>query len=518
MQEDKWQRYLERCLLDDINLARACENGFHIILCTIIVGVLIVLCSMPPVYAGNENMIASVGYVDSEFGLKLRDRPDVSSKVIKIMPDNQKLVIMEEVFVPDVFMNEEQVWYKVRDDDGRVGYAKADNIDGVQYKSIDAVVQNVDKTANIRCVPWLNGAKVGEIAKGTKIDVVRMSRRKGSMLTWYKFRLGSAYYYISEKRIRFAGEVADRGCNSSSNLRSNISCNTSSRTSCNIRNYKNTYNESNEEGTKALMEINRIHINYSEEISSVESKDDITKGHTGEEGKDGGETELLTETPISTINSDRISNETSNNNSVKTIGKTALKSMIKSSTAKKTLSRNKNTASRRIANMALKIAWNENASSRQYRYKGGSATSSFKRAINAVFPSRGWSAPSHKGASCDVFVGTVVRSTGYDRSYPRGFGEQLPHLRKSKKWKKVSGFSESSRSISRLRNGDIILYKKKGNSVHTLIYYDKGDGDKGRIEAGYGKTFGHVVKGGDSLQKKLNSSNIRKLYAYRAVK
>lgn len=169
----------------------------------------------------------------------------------------------------------------------------------------------------------------------------------------------------------------------------------------------------------------------------------------------------------------------------------------------------------KIANTAINLAWSAGTPKSKYSYKGGSATSMFKSTFNKMYPNHTrWGAGSKTGASCDVFVGTVVRSTGYDTKYPRGFQEQLPHVQKSSKWKRVKGFDENNRSVSMLKNGDVIFYKRTTGSVHTLIYYNK-NGSEGRIEAGYRLTYGHVAPGRASLQKKLNAKNIYKLYAYR---
>lgn len=171
----------------------------------------------------------------------------------------------------------------------------------------------------------------------------------------------------------------------------------------------------------------------------------------------------------------------------------------------------------RIANTAISLAWPAGTSSAKYSYSSGTSTSAFKSAIDRAYPNRThWSSAPKKGASCDVFVGTVVRtSSGYDKNYPRGFEEQLPHVQNSSKWKRVSGFDTSNRSVSKLKNGDIILYTRSNGHVHTLIYYNI-NGSEGRVEAQFSKTYGHVVAGRSSLQKKINANNINRLYAYRA--
>lgn len=130
------------------------------------------------------------------------------------------------------------------------------------------------------------------------------------------------------------------------------------------------------------------------------------------------------------------------------------------------------------------------------------ATSAYKSALNKAYPKRSsWGKSARLGKSCDVFVGTVIRSLGIDKDYPRGLAEQLLYKPKGftrKTYKNVTPYSVS-------KDGDVIIYSKnkvptKGNRKsckgHTCI---RGNGVL--YEANYPSKYPHVNK---KVKTKLN--------------
>lgn len=89
-------------------------------------------------------------------------------------------------------------------------------------------------------------------------------------------------------------------------------------------------------------------------------------------------------------------------------------------------------------------------------------TAAFKAALKAAYPNRSsWGSAAKVGKSCDVFVGTVVRSLGWDKNYPRGLAEQFlykPSGFTRKVYKNVTPYSVS-------KDGQIVIYAK--NKVPT---------------------------------------------------
>lgn len=131
------------------------------------------------------------------------------------------------------------------------------------------------------------------------------------------------------------------------------------------------------------------------------------------------------------------------------------------------------------------------------------ATSAYKTALAKAYPKRSsWGKSARLGKSCDVFVGTVVRNSGLDKSYPRGLAEQYLYKPKGftrKTYKNVTPYSVS-------KDGDIIIYSKnkvptkknrKSCKGHTCI---RGNGVI--YEANYPSKYPHVNK---DVKKKLNT-------------
>ena len=149
-----------------------------------------------------------------------------------------------------------------------------------------------------------------------------------------------------------------------------------------------------------------------------------------------------------------------------------------------------------IGAKAKQLAWAIGTPKSKYAWDGGSATKAFKLAIDKVYPNHNkWSEAPREGACCDVFVGTVIRASGVDKNYPRGFDEQIKYT--SDKLTKL--VYKNVAPIDVIKDGDAVLYTKNasGTDKHTLIYAD------GVIyEAQYEKTYGHVNKSLTKLKTK----------------
>ena len=124
--------------------------------------------------------------------------------------------------------------------------------------------------------------------------------------------------------------------------------------------------------------------------------------------------------------------------------------------------------------------------------------------MDKAYPSHNkWGKATSKGASCDVFVGTCVRSAGVDKDFPRGLKEQITHLAKS------STFKEVSVTTSTVHDGDIIVYTKSSGGSHICIAYD------GKIkEAGHEHYYPKTT---NTLKSRLSKSGKKWLKGYRAV-
>lgn len=162
------------------------------------------------------------------------------------------------------------------------------------------------------------------------------------------------------------------------------------------------------------------------------------------------------------------------------------------------------TSGEKIADMAKKCAWPYGTAKSKYKYPGGSATADFKKAIAKAYPDRSkWGKQTRAGASCDVFVGTVIRASGIDTSFPRGLDGVVKHCAGSPKWN-LTGI----KSESKMKPGDII-YQTYSGGGHIFVYLGGGK----IANAHYvGKSYGIVQK----FSSTKPASKCKKYNVYRA--
>ena len=140
------------------------------------------------------------------------------------------------------------------------------------------------------------------------------------------------------------------------------------------------------------------------------------------------------------------------------------------------------TKGNKIADCAVDFAYA--GEPKDSKYPSGKPKASYKKALDKVYPShKEWGAGAKQGASCDVFVGTCVRSSGADKKYPRGLAEQEKHLDKHFAKIKYNG----DRKV--LKDGDIgVMQYNNGQSGHTFIVVIRG-GTLKICEANYKDTY-----------------------------
>ncbi len=159
------------------------------------------------------------------------------------------------------------------------------------------------------------------------------------------------------------------------------------------------------------------------------------------------------------------------------------------------------TKAQKIAKCAYDYAYKTDTDDADY--PSGAPKKAYKEALAKVYPNHSkWGTAPSKGASCDVFVGTCIRSAGVDKDFPRGLDEQIDYLKKSDKFKAVSVTTKTA------KDGDIIVYAKNGGGAHICIVYD------GKIkEAGYKHYYPKTT---NYLKQRLSKSGKKWLKVYRA--
>lgn len=154
---------------------------------------------------------------------------------------------------------------------------------------------------------------------------------------------------------------------------------------------------------------------------------------------------------------------------------------------------------KKVADKAYELAYQTNTS--KANYPNGKPTKKFKETKDKVFRNyHFWSKASKAGASCDVFVGTVVRAS-VDSKFPAGLWKQLAYMQKSKIMVKTND----------PQSGDIFIYRKdkKGKHGHIGIIYG------GKVkEASANNFWGKTT---DTLKSRLSHSGKKYVYVYRFV-
>lgn len=141
------------------------------------------------------------------------------------------------------------------------------------------------------------------------------------------------------------------------------------------------------------------------------------------------------------------------------------------------------------------------------KYHGGKPTPAYKAALERAYPNRsGWGQPSKDGASCDVFVGTVLVDSGVDKDFPRGYRDQKARLA-SRTDLYECVVSSTSRDIkeSELKDGDICTWEKSSGTVHIWIYA----GGKAK-QASHDKWYPRTTSSGNNL--KISGKKVIRVY------
>ncbi len=152
---------------------------------------------------------------------------------------------------------------------------------------------------------------------------------------------------------------------------------------------------------------------------------------------------------------------------------------------------------RAIASMARKCAWPYGTSKSTYKYPSGDRRAAYTNALSTVYKNKStWGKQTSAGASCDVFVGTVVRASGYDKKWPRGLDGIEKHVAKYRdKWLVINMPDQSQ-----LKPGDVLFQIYRGGGGHVMIYLGNG-----RVANAHynGKTYGVVQSYSSQVHSKL---------------
>lgn len=128
------------------------------------------------------------------------------------------------------------------------------------------------------------------------------------------------------------------------------------------------------------------------------------------------------------------------------------------------------TKNEKIYEEAKKCSWPQGTPKSKRGYPNGRPKKAYKEALDEAYPNRrGWRRQTRKGASCDVFMGTVVRASGVDKHMTRNLDDLLEYMKKHEdKWKRNRNPKKKE-----LKPGDIIAQRWKTGNGHVSIYMGK---------------------------------------------
>jgi len=164
----------------------------------------------------------------------------------------------------------------------------------------------------------------------------------------------------------------------------------------------------------------------------------------------------------------------------------------------------------KTAKNAVDIAYAYGTKLSVYKYHGGKPKGTYKKALEKVYPDRKkWGAKSKVGASCDVFVGTTLRLSGYSKT-PRGLSDQKTWLPKN------------LTAVSSLKNGDVlyrsnhvaIYVELKGGKYVANAHHEKHDGAYGIIEKLCKYTKAYRPKGDSYFSKGDTFTEVKNLQKF----
>lgn len=445
----------------------------------------------------------ATGKVKASSGAYLRKSPTTSSAQVKILKNGSKVVIKNEVFKSTTDASKTKRWLYV-ESDGSKGYIRADLVTGIKYPAVQGKTTD---SVNYRKGAGAEMVRKGTFGKGKAVTVVGTATAQGTNATWYKIKVDSKYYYMHSAYVKL-------GTSTSSESSSSKSAKTTAATTA-----ANTDPPGDPEFTVSGTTVPTV----VGEGSSFSLKGTIKSTHTISKVvigiKDSSKAWKIRVEPEVNSTSFKISSVDSRIKfgTLKPGEYTYVCSVYVKNKEYKQFSYpftvKKLEWPDKLAKTAIKLAWAQGTSSSKYKYKGGKPTSAFKTALNKSYPDRsGWGKAPKVGASCDVFIGTVCRASGYDPEMPRGLGDsksgQWAHLEQSDKWTRVPyNYKEED-----LQNGDIIIYKRKSGSQHICMYV-KINGKGYLAEAAIKTYYGHI---GKLSTKVFNPKDKKKLYVYRA--
>ena len=440
----------------------------------------------------------------------MRKSASQSAKKVKKLKRNASVVIQKEVFTAKRSTSGKYRWYKVKSG-SKTGYVRADKIGSLSYTPVKAYTTD---GVNVRSGPSTSMSKLGVLSQNTEVQVLYKAYQKGSSTKWYKILQGGKYYYVSSKYIS-SGQTQAGSSLAAANP--SVSASSGVRVGATVTTLPVSGTDASTVAQFGDISFTCTNMVYPVTVytyvpfslkGKVTCTGTIENATVGIAGSNGSWVTMSEKA----VNSNTFDIAVADNDiKFKTIpaGKYTYKGIFRVNGEEYTafeypFEMKQATGGDLITNMAFGIAWPIGTSTSKYAFKDGAPTSAFKTVFDQVYPSHNsWGKGPKTGCCCDVYVGTVIRASGYDPKMPRGETEMWSYFPSSPKWAQVAYTGKESE----LRSGDVILYKRTDGGQHVLIYVQKNG--KGYLaEAAYQKYYGHINTSISKIQKWSNKTKM----------
>lgn len=459
------------------------------ILLTAVLTICLVVPAALPVRASSPSQ--ATGKIKAKGGAVLRATPSSKGKKIKVLKNKTKVVITEEVFASKKSTSKKKRWYAVKAS-GKTGYVRADLVNSIKYSAGSKITTD---SLNYRTGPSTKFKKKGSFKKGAAVSVVLKARIRGESYPWYRVKKGKSYYYASAQYMtdkKPAPKPAPKPAATTSTAATKPKTTSSSSSSVPASQVSST--QANKEVTTAVIEIRkddvtvdgtdikvdglRYPVTLAEggafsvmgTVTSSLPIDSVTVGVVNSSGNwvisnsaEAGETTF----DIYTLDANlKFGGIPQGSYTYKVIIRVDGNEYIAGSYPFKVVKLKGPSA---IASTAIALAWPEGTSESTYKK---SATNAEKAAAKLV----GYSS----AADCGNFATIVLRKALGNYSIPNFLNAALNtkgNLAQMQSTAQRYGFSAFNwnGSMSSLRAGDVLIYKKNGDTSsgsgqHIFIY------------------------------------------------
>lgn len=478
-----------------VKKGRIARKSIHVMMIAAMIFTAVIPTVMPSNAATTK--LQATAYVKVKKGAVIRRSASEKGKVIKKLKYNSKLKIQRELFTSENSTKAKNRWYYVASG-SKKGYIRSDMVKNIKYTAKKAYTTDY---LYYRIGVGKKMKRRGMFNKGASVNVLIPAYQKGSKEKWYKVKVGKNYYYSCATWIKLGTAKKKSSTKSKSTPVYTPTVTSSAERTISGYTYptvigigcpfsirgKVKSSEIIESGSVAIVKSNGANAIYAEEelnkkVFDISDVDAEVKFGTLSAGKYKYRVSIRVEGKDYNILTQNFS-------------------VISSKKAKL------------ITNKAFELAWAPGTADRKYEYGTGRPTAAYKKALSLVYPDKSrWGPAPKAGASCDVFVGTVLRASGADTMVPRGLDDQMKYYAKSKRWQRIK--YNGNKSV--LRSGDVIIMERPGNGgAHTFIYVSR-NGSTYLAEAGYKQMYGRVCSGG-TRDYQLMAKKGRKFYVYRII-